>query len=52
MVLDQMFLWVFGAAAGGGSTMILTESPSFLESTEAIDAMITPIGVVALPQFQ
>ena len=47
MVLDRMFLWVFGAAAVVGSTMILTESPSLFESTEPIDAMITTIGVDA-----
>jgi len=52
MVLDRMFLWVFGAAAVVGSTMILTESPSLFESTEPIDAMITTIGVDAPPQFQ
>ena len=50
MVLDRMFLWVFGAAAVVGSTMILTESPSLFESTEPIDAMITTIGVDAPPQ--
>ena len=51
MVLDRMFLWVFGAAAVVGSTMILTESPSLFESTEPIDAMITTIGVDAPPQL-
>ena len=45
MVLDRMFLWVFGAAAVIGSTMILTESPSLFESTDPIDAMITTIGM-------
>ena len=43
MVLDRMFLWVFGAAAVVGSTMILTESCSLFESTEQIDAIITTI---------
>ena len=51
MVLDRMFLWVFGAAAVVGSTMILTESPSLFESTEPIDAKITTIGVDAPPHF-
>ena len=44
MVLDRMFLWVFGAAAVIGSTMILTESPSLFESTEPIDVKISTIG--------
>lgn len=45
MVLDRMFLWVFGAAAVVGSTMILTESPSLFDHVIPIDALITTIGV-------
>jgi len=44
MVVDRMFLWVFGAAAVVGSTMILTESPSLFETTEPIDARISTIA--------
>ena len=44
MVLDRMFLWVFGAAAVVGSTMILTESPSLFDSIQPIDSLITTIG--------
>merc|ERR1712134_201481 len=47
MVLDRMFLWVFGAAAVVGSTMILTESPSLFDHVVPIDALITTIGVDA-----
>ena len=49
MVLDRMFLWVFGAAAVVGSTMILTESPSLFDSIQPIDSLITTIGVDAPP---
>jgi len=52
MVVDRMFLWVFGAAAVVGSTMILTESPSLFESTIPIDALITKIGSVDAPSMQ
>ena len=44
MVLDRMFLWVFGAAAVVGSTMILTESPFMFDSIEPIDVKLSKIG--------
>lgn len=49
MVLDRMFLWVFGAAAVVGSAMILTESPSLFDPIQPIDSLITTIGVDAPP---
>lgn len=49
MVLDRMFLWVFGAAAVVGSTMILTESPSLFDSIQPIDSLITTIGMDTPP---
>ena len=45
MVLDRMFLWVFGAAAVVGSAMILTESPSLFDPIQPIDSLITTIGM-------
>ena len=44
MVLDRLFLWVFGVAAILGSMMILTESPSLFETTEPIDVKISKIA--------
>ena len=52
MVLDRMFLWVFGAAAVVGSTMILTESPSLFDSIQPIDSQITTIGMDTPPPLQ
>ena len=49
MVLDRMFLWVFGAAAVVGSAMILTESPSLFDPIQPIDSLITTIGVDTPP---
>jgi len=49
MVLDRMFLWVFGAAAVVGSFMILTESPSLFDPIQPIDSLITTIGVDTPP---
>merc|ERR1719266_1862150 len=49
MVVDRMFLWVFGAAAVVGSTMILTESPSLFDTIQPIDSLITTIGVDTPP---
>jgi len=44
MVLDRLFLWMFGAAAVIGSFMILTESPSLFEDTEPIDVKFSNIA--------
>lgn len=44
MVLDRLFLWIFGAAALVGSTMILTESPFMFDSIEPIDVKLSKIG--------
>ena len=44
MVLDRLFLWVFGVAAIVGSMMILTESPSLFETTDPIDVKISKIA--------
>ena len=44
MVLDRLFLWIFGAAAVIGSFMILTESPSLFEDTEPIDVKYSNIA--------
>ena len=44
MVLDRLFLWIFGAAAVIGSFMILTESPSLFEDTEPIDVKFSNIA--------
>ena len=44
MVLDRLFLWIFGAAAVVGSFMILTESPSLFEATEPIDVKFSKIA--------
>merc|ERR1719193_842264 len=44
MVLDRLFLWIFGAAAVVGSFMILTESPSLFETTEPIDVKFSKIS--------
>lgn len=49
MVLDRMFLWVFGAAAVVGSFMILTESPSLFDPIQPIDSLFTTIGVDTPP---
>ena len=44
MVLDRLFLWIFGAAAVVGSFMILTESPSLFQKTEPIDVKFSKIA--------
>ena len=52
MVLDRLFLWIFGAAAVVGSFMILTESPSLFETTEPIDVKYSEIAKEEARQIQ
>ena len=39
MVLDRLFLWVFGIVASVGSMMILSASPFLFEETHPIDVL-------------
>ena len=44
MVLDRLFLWVFGIVASVGSLMILSASPYIFEETHPIDVLKSEIG--------
>lgn len=44
MVLDRLFLWVFGTIALIGSGMILTASPFIFEDIKPIDILYSKIA--------
>jgi len=44
MVLDRLFLWVFGICALGGSLMILSDSPYIYEEFQPIDVKFSKIA--------
>ena len=44
MVLDRLFLWVFGLTALIGSIFILTESPYLFEESKPIDVLYSRIS--------
>lgn len=45
MVLDRLFLWVFGVTAIIGSAVILMDSPSLFEDNEPIDVKFSKINM-------
>ncbi|CAB4068461.1 CHRNN [Lepeophtheirus salmonis] len=45
MVLDRLFLWVFGISALVGSIMILVESPNMYEEVSPIDVIFSKIAL-------
>ena len=44
MVLDRLFLWVFGICAFFGSLMILSDSPYIYEEFQPIDVKFSKIA--------
>lgn len=44
MVLDRLFLWVFGIVASVGSLMILSGSPYIYEEIKPIDVIFSKIA--------
>ena len=44
MVLDRLFLWVFGVVASVGSLMILSGSPFIMEEISPIDVVYSKIA--------
>ena len=44
MVLDRLFLWVFGVVALVGSFMILSGSPFIYEEIKPIDVLFSKIA--------
>jgi len=44
MVLDRLFLWVFGICALAGSLMILSDSPYIYEEFQPIDVKFSKIA--------
>ncbi len=44
MVLDRLFLWVFGITASVGSVLILSGSPYIYEDIKPIDVLYSKIA--------
>ena len=44
MVLDRLFLWMFGIVASVGSLMILSGSPYIYEEIKPIDVLFSRIA--------
>ncbi len=44
MVLDRLFLWVFGVVGGLGSIIILTGSPYIFDDVKPIDVLFSKIA--------
>ncbi len=44
MVLDRLFLWVFGITASVGSILILSGSPYLYEEIKPIDVLFSKIA--------
>jgi hypothetical protein len=44
MVLDRLFLYIFGATALAGSVMILSESPNMYKDDSPIDVLYSKIA--------
>ena len=44
MVLDRLFLWMFGIASLVGSVVILAEAPALYDDTRPIDMQISLVA--------